>query len=263
MKVIPYYELSEYNFSVEVLHVLKQVWNDEHIYSCLNNPKNANLFMYLDNCEAEYTDNFGNVFFAKSKSLIYIPDGYGYKIKLTPYGAGTTIGIKFSMVDEKGEKFILSDKIKVFDKEDFKDYVYSIESAIKGSNFFYARIKSDIYNILAKISEDRKIPEKYRIIKDGIDALEKDIMSDLTISDIAKMCNISEIYFRRLFKEYSGFSPMEYRMKSRIEIAKKHIEYDEFSIFEIAELSGFKDTSYFCRQFKKYTGITPTEYRKK
>ncbi len=262
MNLIPISKLYGYNFSVEALHILKQFWSDIHIYSCLDSPKNANLFMYLDGCDAEYTDESGESILAKSKSLVYIPDGFGYKIKVIPKGSSSTVGIKFSLFDEKGEKFILSDKITVFSDKDFGFLVEKINIASKGNIISYAMIKSALFEIFAHLSENREYDKKYRIIEKGIRYLETETDGDMPISEIAKMCNVSEIYFRRLFKEYSGFSPACYRLKSRVEKATRYLLYEDLSVKEIADISGFKDTSYFCRQFKKYTGISPMQYKK-
>ena len=76
------------------------------------------------------------------------------------------------------------------------------------------------------------------------------------------MCNVSEAYFRRLFKVYSGMSPVEYRTVSKICRAKQYLEDDELTVSEIADKLKFADTSYFVKQFKRATGKTPNEYRK-
>ena len=92
--------------------------------------------------------------------------------------------------------------------------------------------------------------------------MEENVSQECSIGQIARMCNVSEIYFRRLFKEYSGLSPMEYRLKRRIERAKNYLAYEDMSVAEIAELLGFVDTAYFCKQFKAYTGVTPLGFKR-
>ena len=110
---------------------------------------------------------------------------------------------------------------------------------------------------LKALSENR-----FSVIEKGISYLENDISGNLPISEIAAMCNVSEIYFRRLFKEYSGLSPVEFRIKSRLRKAKEFLKYDNLTIAEISERVGFPDTAYFAKLFKSRVGISPTEYRK-
>jgi len=67
---------------------------------------------------------------------------------------------------------------------------------------------------------------------------------------------------RKLFKEYSGMTPMDYKLNAMIGQAKQHLTYSERSVAEIAEMLGFSSATYFCRMFKKKTGVTPMEYVK-
>ena len=85
---------------------------------------------------------------------------------------------------------------------------------------------------------------------------------NFSMEDIAQMCNISSVYFRRMFKEFMGVSPSQYRIQKRIEKAKMLLEYGEHSIESIAQDLGYIDTSYFIKQFKEKVGLTPHEYRK-
>ena len=85
--------------------------------------------------------------------------------------------------------------------------------------------------------------------------------SEINIADIAKQCGVSECYFRRLFMEYSGMSPMDFRQHYRIEKAKQLLMSDEgLTITEIAEELGFTDVYHFIKTFKKYTNVSPKKY---
>ena len=79
---------------------------------------------------------------------------------------------------------------------------------------------------------------------------------------LADEANISEIYFRRLFREKYGMPPGQYLAHVRIQRAKQLLAGSKASVTEIGEQSGFASVYHFCRAFKKNTGLTPTEYRK-
>ena len=51
---------------------------------------------------------------------------------------------------------------------------------------------------------------KYKVIAKGINALENTCVSDIKISDLAKMCNVSYSYFSRIFKQITKHSFSEY-----------------------------------------------------
>ena len=91
--------------------------------------------------------------------------------------------------------------------------------------------------------------------------MEEDPHQNLSIGEVAKMCNVSEIYFRKLFREYSGLSPIEYRIARKIRKAQSLLEFDDLNTTETAQLLGFSDCAYFCKQFKAVTGMTPLQYK--
>ena len=100
--------------------------------------------------------------------------------------------------------------------------------------------------------QKNKIFSKYNIIANGINALESGDTTDIKIDDLAKMCNVSPIYFRKRFKEYSGITPIEYKINTAINQAKRQLIYTDKPIWEIAEALGFSSTTYFCRIFKRF-----------
>lgn len=79
--------------------------------------------------------------------------------------------------------------------------------------------------------------------------------------DIANELNMSYSWFRRLFKEYTGFPPSQYIQELRIQYAKELLTNTNLSIKEIAFDSGFENPEYFFTAFKNKTGYTPVKYR--
>ena len=85
--------------------------------------------------------------------------------------------------------------------------------------------------------------------------------SDFTVGEAMSRTNYNKDHFRRVFKEYTGTTPVEYLTKLRINCAKNMLKNrDGRKIKEVAFESGFSDYLYFAKVFKKYTGKTPGEY---
>ena len=86
--------------------------------------------------------------------------------------------------------------------------------------------------------------------------------SDKTLAEIAEICGVSKGYFRKLFREYSGENPIDFRQKYRVEKSKQLLLLDTYSIGEIAEELHFSDIYHFSKTFKKFIGISPQKYIK-
>jgi AraC-like DNA-binding protein len=117
------------------------------------------------------------------------------------------------------------------------------------------------YDILEEIGKRSK-PGNNTISKTLDYILEN--YSDPTLSnkDLAEKSNISEVYFRKLFKDCFGTTPKQYILDLRIKMACKMLLENRYSISEISEKCGFSSVYHFCRAFKSITELTPGEYSK-
>jgi len=84
--------------------------------------------------------------------------------------------------------------------------------------------------------------------------------SDLSIKEIADKSFMSEVYFRKLFKEEYAISPQKYIIDLRIQNAIGLISTGYYSLKEVAYMSGYNDYKYFSVEFKKIVGVSPSEY---
>lgn len=70
-------------------------------------------------------------------------------------------------------------------------------------------------------------------------------------------------YLSSVFSHAEGITIEKYYILQKIERVKEFLEYNEFTISEIAFKTGYSSTAHLSAQFKKITGVAPTEYRKK
>lgn len=88
-----------------------------------------------------------------------------------------------------------------------------------------------------------------------------DADEDIPVRRIAAECGVSHSTLRRNFAEFLGMSPVEYRIRRRIERIQSLLRTTTLTQKEIAARFGYADVYTFHRQFKRYTGMTPNEFR--
>lgn len=176
--------------------------------------------------------------------------------------------INFMPYDKDGEEICFSDTVSIimsgtgnYYYDMFSDTVNIFENYVKNN----LKIKANLYSILSDICQMHKNrginSTEFKTISKGIRYIEDHLSSDMSVLELAKMCCVSETFFRRLFKKYSGVSPVEYKNRIRISKAKQLLISSELTVGEIADVLGFYDMAYFCRTFNEKTGVSPKEYR--
>jgi AraC family transcriptional regulator len=101
------------------------------------------------------------------------------------------------------------------------------------------------------------------MIEEVMTYISENINQPLTLEKMAKQASLSPFYFTRVFKKETGYTPHEYVIRVRIELAKFLLTTTAASIKEIAFRSGFDNECSFCTSFKKLTGLTPLKFRGK
>ena len=120
----------------------------------------------------------------------------------------------------------------------------------------------DVYQKFLR-HRSNKVPEWAKelkaIIQDHIDT-----NLSLTLKGISESLDVHPSYLSREFSKYfDDLSFGDYIRKLRIEKATTLLKGSQYSLAEIAYITGFSDQSHFNRIFKKNLGITPSQYRRK
>ena len=263
-------ELYYKTYHAGIFSCIFQTWKDKNTFSCLNTPKKTETLVYFRDCKATFRMKDGTVFTANSGDIVYTPKGSCYSMEVTDrqHSNSGSFGIHFFLYDENMQEFNASKDaflIKVSNPEFYYELFSRMSKISDAGAKSTSRLKCLFYDVISSLCEameyKNKTNNEFRIIEKGITYLETDYKLDKSVADIAALCKISENYFRRLFKEYSGISPKEYILNAKIKKAKMRLYDDNIPISEIAEICGFPDTAYFCRVFKKRMGLSPLAYR--
>ncbi len=86
--------------------------------------------------------------------------------------------------------------------------------------------------------------------------------ADFDYYQLAKLCEISYTYFKKLFNEIYNVTPSEYVKTLRLQNACELLSTHRFSISQIAVMCGFENIYYFSKVFKEAIGVPPSEYER-
>ena len=250
-----------YNFNIKNIVLATYVGKGQGSAVHQNRPSHG-LALHLDGNKTYMFENSKNVTINKN-NIIYMPKGSSYTV--ISHSKGDCYAINFD-IDEAidFEPFSFNTKnIQLF----FDSFRHAEQIWRTKSHGFEMKCKSELYNILYNMQKEFELgyiqKSKAELIKPAIDFIHKNYTTDtITIPKLTQLCDISETYFRQIFIQCFGISPVKYINNLRITRAKELISSGIYSIHEAAELSGFKDDSYFSREFKKSLGASPSEYIK-
>ena len=125
----------------------------------------------------------------------------------------------------------------------------------------HAMCMSSLYRLFSYITEGAR-PVR-NLLDPDMEYLQQHLSSpDLNNSLLAEQAGISEVYFRRLFRETYGVTPKQYIVDMRLRLARQLLTNTDNSIGEIADCCGFSSVYYFSRAFHQAAGQTPTDYRR-
>lgn len=91
--------------------------------------------------------------------------------------------------------------------------------------------------------------------------IEENISHKITLSDAAKMVNMSDSAFSHFFKKQTGISFITYINNLRVAKACDLLANTNLSASEVCYDCGFNNKSNFIRLFSKRKNMTPIEYR--
>lgn len=82
------------------------------------------------------------------------------------------------------------------------------------------------------------------------------------VEEMIRHSDLAERTFKRRFTQATGYSPIEYVQRLRIEDAKRRLERTDTPVDEVGWQVGYEDAGFFRRLFKRMTGVSPSQYRR-
>ena len=83
----------------------------------------------------------------------------------------------------------------------------------------------------------------------------------IDVKTLARVANLSDFHFCRIFKAIKGEPPISFIARIRIETAAQLLRYSSLTVEEIAYNIGYESPASLSKAFKNRYGITPTQSR--
>jgi transcriptional regulator GlxA family with amidase domain len=136
---------------------------------------------------------------------------------------------------------------------------YDRETAIFCSKIFQIDIERNSQDAFTIFSTQKSHQDE--LIRKAQDLIEHNRDQNLSFREIADQLAISRRNFDRRFSNATGFTPVEYRQRVKVEIAKKAFESSRKQVHQVMYDVGYSDSRAFREVFRSITGLTPLEYR--
>lgn len=163
-------------------------------------------------------------------------------------------------------------------------YIFRDESFIPSFERAFEALRRDVFgyefmvrnvistSILKVLEDNRELVFRRREEKKGeadkvglmLSYIYENYSKDITLSDLGKVCGISEREVLRQFRKTTGESPIQYTIKYKLlkSINAMSVSPDK-PLSLIAAECGFRDAAYYTKKFKETYGETPRSYREK
>jgi len=150
--------------------------------------------------------------------------------------------------------------LEMADKYYVKDGI--VVDGVKDRGHFRFIKEFELFLLSLTESDDRaKLTQGAKNYAMIVKAINDNLSDRLTVSSLAKLCNMSEVNLQKTFSKYAGVGVMEYCKRMQMDRAHELLK-DGKTVKETALELGYADQNYFSTVFKRITGHTPSEIKK-
>ncbi len=241
-------EMLYHDIEFKLLDIVKATYEENIAFSYLDGGRSFCILQYVLAGKRAYEINNTKLEIEKG-AVVFIPAKTEYKAQFkTSEEKNTAIAIafRFEGLPENLIKKEIYYKYKDIRYEDENIFVL-LERLYNTAPAPMVKIKSLLYYLIEKLADDAALCP----VQGAIDYISEHYCENLPVKTYADTCNLSESHFRKLFRQYTGVSPIEYRNKIRFRHAMR-LHEQNLTLNEIAEKLGFFDASYFCKMYKRY-----------
>jgi len=165
----------------------------------------------------------------------------------------------------------LLEQIEVFDKNDFtKSFIQSLLLMLGNGTELPEAMKQvkteELLLYLCHHYPKQMSQLRHFVLKNNSDVemkkvVESHIDSNVTLDELAFLCNMSLSTFKRKFVKLYGMAPSKWFLQRKMALASALLRSGKEKPSEVYYKVGYESHSSFAHSFKQAFGLTPTEYR--
>lgn len=186
-------------------------------------------------------------------NAVFIPAGTTYRVVCREYSESLLFNFQTNIALKSPE---LLGETDCKSAEDLFQKTELLFAHPNRSRYMLLSAYYELFSMFFDTAHTAETAEKYVILAESIMIKQLDCDS-ITCADIAGLCNISEVYLRKLFIKYRNITPSRYLLKLKMKKAKTYLT-EGYSVSETAQNVGYKDVYQFSRAYKKIYGYPPS-----
>ena len=200
---------------------------------------------------------------------IFFQQGFSRSAKSRPQNPWKFIVVKFRLagLDDKSlEKLKQIPNILPDVRQAVEPLFLEAETLWRGKRPGYilrckALLYSIIYNLLRDAGQLFDITQPhYSEMAKVLVMIRENRGKNFSVQELARAVSLSPSYFRTLFKNYTGYSVIQYQNFLKVSQARDLMLSGNYNVNEAAAQVGIDDLYYFSRLFKQVTGASPSAF---
>lgn len=148
-------------------------------------------------------------------------------------------------------------------KDDFiRNFISSIKFSLNSPAMWQVKFEEFMIYLIEK--QGTEILEFFKTKTQNIalrTIVENNLLNDISIQELAFLCNMSLSSFKRRFYETYNDTPFSWIQNKRLDIVKQLLQRENVRPSDIYFEYGFSNLSSFTQAFKKRFGITPKQFQ--
>ena len=180
------------------------------------------------------------------------------------------IGFEGSIIDNIVENSFISKENQVLEVGFNEELVNLFSRALEvaeldkiSSQQYLSGIVLHILGLVLSVSQNKifEVGDVVQKIEQAKIIMNENVFKNIDPEELAENLNTSYSWFRKVFKDYTGYAPAKYFQELKIRKAKQLLVGTCHTVKEISFMLNYNSTEHFFSLFKKMTGYTPLEYR--